>query len=418
MRRRPGFTLVELLVAMALILFIMVILTEAFSAGLETFRRLKAIGDMQEKMRSAAIVLRRDLGLPHFKNINDARSHLSEFDLRTQPPPDAGYFRIFQITNPANVPPNAPPWVNNSDVVEGTEDNISQTRSWTHHLQFTVVQAGLSPDAYYRARLPAGDATGLANTPSQVDLQQPGTMSGRWAEVTYFLRAKTGQTTTGDNPQQLYSLYRRVRVLGEAPFVAGAVTVTNPALYPDVSFGPTPDAAGNYYLNDATSLTQPKNRFGMAAAAPGSPQLAGVPAFLPPVGPTAIPNAGGWTLEELLGPTNAQAGDDLLLTDVIGFDVKVLQQGYTPGGALQDPQGITMIDLPPASVGLNSTFAALGWSVFDTWSADPTTYAGWNVPGTATSLPLKLRILAVQITLRVWDARTEQARQMSVIVDL
>ena len=40
-RRRPGFTLVELLVAMALILFIMVILTEAFSAGLETFRRIR-----------------------------------------------------------------------------------------------------------------------------------------------------------------------------------------------------------------------------------------------------------------------------------------------------------------------------------------------------------------------------------------
>jgi type II secretory pathway component PulJ len=409
MRRRLAFTIVELLVAMALILFIMVILTEAFSAGLETFRRLKAIGDMQEKMRSAGIVIRRDLGLIHFKN-SDGRSHLSEFDLTTQPPPDFGYFRIFQVTNSANGP-----WVYNSDVAEGTEDGITQTRSVQHYLQFTILQSGLSPDAYFRARLPAGDATGLANTPTNnLDLQQPSTMSGRWAEVTFFLRAKPGQTTTGDKPQQLYSLYRRQRVLGESPFVAGSVTVTNPSAYPDVSFAPTP-AGGNYPLNDAKSITQPINRFGMAPLT-GANQYAGIPSPLPP-NPLTPPSAGGWTLEEMLGPTDPRAGDDLLLTDVISFDIKVIQQGFNPGGGLPDPQGLTMMDLPPASAGLNSVFAANNWSVFDTWSKDAP-YQGWNAPGTATSLPLKMRVLALQITLRVWDVRTEQARQMSVIQDM
>src|SRR5262245_61577955 len=51
MRRRSGFTIVELLVAMALILFIMAILSEAFVAGLKSVRDLKAVADMAERLR-------------------------------------------------------------------------------------------------------------------------------------------------------------------------------------------------------------------------------------------------------------------------------------------------------------------------------------------------------------------------------
>lgn len=60
MRRRQGFTITELLVAMALIVFIMNILSQAFVAGLESFRQLKGIGDLQEDLRMAAIDLRSD----------------------------------------------------------------------------------------------------------------------------------------------------------------------------------------------------------------------------------------------------------------------------------------------------------------------------------------------------------------------
>ena len=35
-----------------------------------------------------------------------------------------------------------------------------------------------------------------------------------------------------------------------------------------------------------------------------------------------------------------------------------------------------------------------------------------------TSLPLKIRILALQVTLRVWDQRTQQARQVTIIQDM
>jgi prepilin-type N-terminal cleavage/methylation domain-containing protein len=60
--KRRGLTLNELLVAMALIVLIMAIVSEAFVEGTTTFRNLKAIGDMAERLRGSELV---DL-LAHF----------------------------------------------------------------------------------------------------------------------------------------------------------------------------------------------------------------------------------------------------------------------------------------------------------------------------------------------------------------
>ena len=65
MRRRSGFTLVEVLVAMALILFIMTILAAAFSAATQTVSDLKSAGDLAERLRGAATVIHRDLEATH-----------------------------------------------------------------------------------------------------------------------------------------------------------------------------------------------------------------------------------------------------------------------------------------------------------------------------------------------------------------
>jgi prepilin-type N-terminal cleavage/methylation domain-containing protein len=65
-RARRGFTITELLVAMALITLIMSILSQAFVEGLESFRQLKGIGDLNERLRTAAIRLRTDAAAGHF----------------------------------------------------------------------------------------------------------------------------------------------------------------------------------------------------------------------------------------------------------------------------------------------------------------------------------------------------------------
>ena len=100
--RRRGFTLVELLVAMALIVFIMVILTEAFTAGIGVFRTLKSQGDMQERLRAASSLLHDDLRQDpnrqlHFNPIGDPQ--LSGISVTN--PPTKGYFYIQQ---PASLP--------------------------------------------------------------------------------------------------------------------------------------------------------------------------------------------------------------------------------------------------------------------------------------------------------------------------
>lgn len=97
--RRQGFTLVEVLVAMALIIFIMVILTEAFSAGTGVFRTLKAQGDMQEKLRSVTSLLRDDLrqtpGRQYHFDVGDGT--LGTLGINNNPnSPTKGYFYIQQ----------------------------------------------------------------------------------------------------------------------------------------------------------------------------------------------------------------------------------------------------------------------------------------------------------------------------------
>ena len=46
MRRRQAFTLVEMMVSTALVLFVMLLLSQAFIAGAEAFRQLKSIGEI------------------------------------------------------------------------------------------------------------------------------------------------------------------------------------------------------------------------------------------------------------------------------------------------------------------------------------------------------------------------------------
>jgi type II secretory pathway pseudopilin PulG len=432
MRRRQGFTITELLVAFALIIFIMVILTEAFSAGLESFRQLKAIGDMQEKLRAAFIVMKRDLQAEHFE---DARGNrLSDIDLRSQEPPDAGYFRLWQRWDPTapnaqqsyNFTPSSTVWCS---TLEGVDNSfIPVTRATEHVLAFTVRLRGPMPGDYFTAPLPgvnhAAEDQMRQMCPPDFWVQNTGTpppsflnpMYSQWAEVAYFL--KPVNRNAGATP--LYALYRRQRLLGAE---ANAVTITwaqRPEIdaYAEVSF-PPPATGQTLPLNDLRRITIPENRFGSTATRGG-------------VYPA---NLNGWTLEEQLGINDIRAGDDLLITNVISFDVKAVYEGF-PSSYGVTPDSPYFNDLPPVVYNVtsgpnprqerpyqNPIFVSqngptvLNYAVFDTWSKEGA-YAGWATPGTATSLPLKIRILALQITIRVHDDKTGLTRQTTLIQDM
>ena len=160
-------------------------------------------------------------------------------------------------------------------------------------------------------------------------------------------------------------------------------------------------------------------------------------------------------------------GADLLLDSVISFEVRILidePSGFAKTGKRLRADGVTaayvdpFVDLFDSQVYLkenatpianpvvalsalnspNPRFTSTanpvpnldgggtlpgGPAVFDTWSslADPNyDYSNWrpsSTPGANNSktLPLNMRILAVQITLRVWDKNTQQTRQMTFV---
>src|SRR5262245_18715770 len=127
MRRQHGFTIVELLVTMAVILFIMAILTQAFVSATDTFRNLKAAGDMAEKLRATTQLLQRDLAADHF----EGKKRLSDPNFWQNGPPQQGFFQIYQgsaLTTP-------------DGTVEGADTNtIGSYRNTDHALAFTIKQ--------------------------------------------------------------------------------------------------------------------------------------------------------------------------------------------------------------------------------------------------------------------------------------
>jgi prepilin-type N-terminal cleavage/methylation domain-containing protein len=440
---RAGFTLIEMLVSMALILFIMVILSTAFAAGLESFRILKGIGDMQEKLRSAAVVLRRDLSAPHFPPTSTPPTFgsLAEQDL-TAPgwtPPPSGFFRVWQGSPPSTTA-GATYYFEGSDA-----DGLPSYRAVDHMLHFSIFNSiTTSPrredflSAIVLPGVPAAPATSIDHT-GPPDFQLSGTYNTPWAEVAYYLRQAPSSPTANGTP--LYALYRRQRAVitdadfaasvGAAPplaFNAGAVLYHDRFWY-DISC--KQDATtGNLHFDVPEDITVPELRFGCSnvAGTGGTPVLGSTGYLYYP------------TISDQIDPSLAvHVGDDLLLTDVVSFEVRLMVSnsvatgppvGTTSGSFINlypfsptNPGGDTSGTLPAVNNPLfNNT---TGPMVFDTWSSSMTApYGNYNTqwsfgPGTGTSytLPLKTRVIGLQIILRVWDVRTQQTRQVTITQD-
>ena len=159
--RRPGFTLVELLVSMALILFIMTILAEAFSSGTETFRRLKGIGDLQERLRTASTILKRDLAADHFQG----KTRLSDPNFWVNGPPEEGFFRLYQGSTPpaANKLGQFPTSQNLNYQIDGVDLSGPPTfRTVDHAIHMMVKYRGNSPGDMFSTSIPGNSTLLLA----------------------------------------------------------------------------------------------------------------------------------------------------------------------------------------------------------------------------------------------------------------
>jgi type II secretory pathway pseudopilin PulG len=441
-QRRQAFTLVEMLVAVALTLFVMVLLSQAFTSGLEAFRQLKAIGDMEGRLRMTTTQLRRDLMADHF----EGRKRLSDPNFFNDGPPREGFVRF---------------WQGSPGVREGVDgDQIPSVVATDHILHFTVKLRGNGREDYFYADIsddpgafrpalppPPGETrpggwalVGNPDSRYQVDnyaANPPtGSYASQWAEVAYFLRPN-GDFLPTSPPIPLFSLYRRQLLVvpdnddanwNSDPNAnhkkalirpSDAYSFTQPPLgrrpsaaYAEISCKPSldNDPAKPIHFNNPTDLTVPQRRFGMLRKF----DTLRAPTYQPP-------NDGGIPLRAdnrypILADSfpPSVSGSDVLLVDVISFEIKIFNPNRSPPD---------FDDIPPGN-----NPALRTWGVFDTWSSvrdNEYDYSRWDDVDPTSSrdvqvkrIPLRISIPAIKITLRVWDRKTNRARQVTVVQDM
>ncbi len=402
---RKGFTLVELLVSMAIIIFMLSIMSQAFVIATTCMSGLKGVGELLDKGRPVLAVLQKDLSAYHF----DGYKRLSDENFWDNGPPKQGYFKIYEGGN---------------TVVEGTTtDGVTYQRSGStadHRLAFTSRLNGKNPDDFYVAAFeqynPIADYTSLINVFNSNNTLQTsknsqrydfnsGVLHSQWAEIAYFTKANN--RTANGTP--LMDLYRQQRAILPSNSEANALSLNaiNILRYENFS---CKSNAGKIYFNSPSDLTMPGYRM-----------ISGVPNTLYPY-------------------------SDLLVTDVISFDVRIL-----PDSLLNDFYLIS--SLPYNTFRYNQTSnMQTPPCVFDTWTTgnDGTQYdignfdtgvwqpTAWdssksplvppinslipiwnhNRSGTGGNIftPIKgLRINAIQVSIRLWDEKSQKAREFKII---
>ena len=415
---KKGFTLVELLVSMAIIIFMLSIMSQAFVIATTCMSGLKGVGELLDKGRPVLAVLQKDLSAYHF----DGYRRLSDENFWDNGPPRLGYFQIYE---------------GGATLYEGTTtDGVTYQRSGSaadHRLAFTSRLSGKNPDDFYVTAFeqynPGSDYNSLvgrfnsggtlqASKNSQRYDFTPGILHSQWAEIAYFTKANN--RTANGTP--LMDLYRQQRAILPSNSEANALALNGTNLLQYENFS-CKSNAGKIYFNSPSDLTMPNYRM---APVPGSV----------PVLNTLYPNS------------------DLLITDVISFDVRILPDyslndfcliSALPYNAYRYNQKLN-IQNPPCTFDTWTTRND-GTNQYDLGGFDPTTdvwqptawdsnNTNYTLMGTgvnpATLIPIwnhnrsgmagniftpnkGLRINAIQVSIRIWDEKSQKAREFKII---
>jgi len=430
---RPAFTLVELLVAMALILFIMSIVSVVFGDATESFRIFRSRAELSEKLRFITQTLRADLRSNHFEN----GRRLSDSTFWDEGPPQAGYFRI-EETSPGS----------RTTTIDG-DDILTAGPADKHVLMFTSFLTGQdyrgfhsisindpsestnfnSLKAWLRSSIPSG-----LNAPDDSRLESSNSYNSPNAEIAWFLGdpaiggvsvtpyefATNGSSNKLVAPDidpnlAIFKLYRRVWPL--LPNEITGATTTAPTLntFTQNRLSQVPNSAGltaMQRLNYISSQLDSKANVDVM-------MRRGIGNFF-----TNSSNISTWRNPGF--NTNTSSAQWAVVADnVLSFSI----EGWFEGQA-----GFYPLD---HASGLGG-----GQRVFDTWSgrkpdatqgiadaSNPawlTTNGFWNSgwktdPSSVVPMPRPMlggnprRLLAVRITIRLYDLNTKSTWQATVI---
>ena len=475
---RNAFTLVELMVAMALIILMLSIMSQAFVIATGTMQGLKEVADMQEKIRPAITLLQRDLGANHF----EGSKKLSDPEFWDNGPPKEGYFMLWQD--------NANELATGIEPSEGTFNGVSFSQSAAaanHKLAFTVKLPGKSPNDFFEENLAlpilapiklafgntffngAGTPQGMIDSNIRRFEATSDRVHSDWAEVAYFLGPHNvgvatpvadGNTDGKNNPPSLsyFNLYRQQKLVLPNYNIEGAAlplldpnagiisTPSNPN--PNLDINPNPSIgillAKDYFsglsfhldnnskieFNKPSDLTVPWKRMGNRTfTGLTANRYLGKPAVNTP-------------LFSEFPSTSNKVNTDIIATNVISFDVKLLtdnQYDYQSLSTILGAAGFYNAHFPVGNYGSPSP------RVFDTWTTDQGNSANsipkydfgiWNsitgkwqpsgnTLGNNSLIPVwnwnnntGLNIKAVQISLRIWDQKSNTAKMFVIVQKL
>jgi len=355
---RRGFTLVELMIAAAITVLIMTVLSICFQTSMKAMSAMRAQGDAADQLRAVGEVIKRDFKADHHlpmepdpsglilnsgKRISDYR-----FDNLATPAPATGFV---YIQSPAST-------------MEGNDGSFDSTLG------------GNSTVVWFTCVLPGGsDANVYTATSGGV------VFTSEAAEVAYFL-LPNGQFTSGSPQLPLYNLYRRQRLVAmstdkQATFPAADFEVISTFLAPGPTVNTMNTLASGTRNGVALSPLFSAGRIGddiilsnVLSFEVKPTWTTQVPASFPP--PRPFPP---------FGPTGLSVGavDNNNLTNPYSTD--------SPYDTLH------MYTAPNPYTNMTSTF--------DTLSL-----------GTS-----RIRVNGVQVRLRVYDTKVKTARQLSLVFD-
>jgi prepilin-type N-terminal cleavage/methylation domain-containing protein len=320
---RPGFSLVELLIASAISLVVMGAIAQLFSLFSRSFTQSQATVDLGGRLRTAAWQLRQDL--------NGVTVDLVPW---TQPESNSGYFELLEgpDTDSAATDPTTGALVSATATLTADTDDV---------LLFTTRSAG-------------GQFVGQFGTSS--------TIEAPCAEVAWFCRQAGTQPFTGTI---VYNLYRRQLLVagyvGVFPFASGnraavsamtATSVSGTRSTPVYDLSLRLDGA-NVFPNTLGDLTKRENRC----------FLSGTGSIRSTAFPFAVRiNTDGHLPEEATFDSTDRAWDDVILTNVIAFDVRVFdpqakhEKTYIPSLIPGDPSYVAS-----NAAGASGAYVDLGW---------------------------------------------------------
>ena len=261
--------------------------------------------------------------------------------------------------------------------VEGVDaDNLTSTRARAnenHRLSFTIRRKGRTPDQLFTADLSqlTGPEQSTVISQNISDVHPGNRLVSQWAQVDWFLDRSRMATINGVDT---WPLIRRIRTVG----------TTNTPL---TSAQDTLSVSPGGQLNTVQSLALLTNR---------------------------LTNSG----RNAASISSVQVGDDIVITNVTSFEVKAMWTvNSVPGARTTLPfgAGVPNGDYPFDDLPVSGDNTTLGSSrTFDTMSST----GNWNTPGNATSIPNRIRVQAVQIKIRVYDAKNKLSRQTTLVVKL